>query len=105
MLVTVLCTAYFSRDKINKNFGPPTLRLGPLTLNVLTPALDFNGNKTHLALETNSTKFVIVGSSNNAEVWGSSPQSPEANGYSGGGAPDAEAISTVFFSIFKHTLV
>jgi len=30
MLVTALCTACFSRAKINKNFGPPTSRFGPL---------------------------------------------------------------------------
>jgi len=40
----------------------------------------FEGNKTHLVLEINFDKVVIVCESNNAGVWGRSPQPPEANG-------------------------
>jgi len=39
MLVIALCLPCFCRAKINKNFGPPTLRFGPSTLNALAPAL------------------------------------------------------------------
>jgi len=39
MLVITLCTACFSRAKINKKLWPPTLRFNPLTLNALAPAL------------------------------------------------------------------
>jgi len=41
MLVTALCTACFSRAKINKKLDPPTFRFALLPiLNVLAPALD-----------------------------------------------------------------
>jgi len=41
MLVTALCTACFSRAKINKKLWPlySSLRFGPPTLNALAPAL------------------------------------------------------------------
>jgi len=38
-LVTALCTACFSRAKINKKLRPSTLRFGPPTWNALAPAL------------------------------------------------------------------
>jgi len=44
-------------------------------------------------------KVVIIGESNNAEVWGRSPQPPEENG---GGASDAEAIFYSFFQKNAH---
>jgi len=34
----------------------------------------FEGNKTHFSLNTNFDKVVTVGKSNNAGVWGRSPQ-------------------------------
>jgi len=43
----------------------------------------FEGNKPHLVREMNFDKVAIVGGSNNAGVWGRSPQPPEANRGSG----------------------
>jgi len=39
MLVTALCTACFSRARVNEKRWPPTLRFGPSTLNAMVPAL------------------------------------------------------------------
>jgi len=40
----------------------------------------FEGNNPYLVVEMNFDKVIIVGRSNNAGIWGRSPQLPEANG-------------------------
>jgi len=56
----------------------------------------FQDNKAHLALEINFDKLVIVGESNNAGIWGWSPQPPEVNGGSGAESPMLRRFLTIF---------
>jgi len=56
------------------------------------------GNEPHLVLEMNFDKVVIVGESNNAGVWGRSPQQPEANG---GSEADPPTLRRFFTSFYK----
>jgi len=58
------------------------------TFTAVTLLSVFESNKTHLALEMNSTnKFAIVNRSNNVGFWGRSPQPPGVNGGSGAEHP------------------
>jgi len=48
-------------------------------------------------IETYFDKSISVSGSNNAGVWGRSPQTPEANGDSEAEPPGASAILQTFF--------